>query len=336
MRIILIVLFTFVGICILSAQNDSILLSNGNNIVGEIKSMERNFLVIETEYSKSDFQIEWDKIHEVYSQTSFLISHCDGRRFNGTITSISTDSILLKSEDDISILCEKNNIVYIRKVEKSFSQRLYASIDVGFSLTKANNLRQASSRTNIGYRADKWHTDVKINSIFSNQKETSAIRRTEGSINERWVFTHNWYASGALSTLSNTEQNLDLRLNALAALGHFIVRTNYLYWGIEIGINRNTERYSTEVNDMFSWEGYLGSDANLFNTGDLSMISQIRAYPGMTNGGRWRVDMNLDLKYDLPHNLYVKIGGSLNFDNYLTENSEKYDYVLQSGLGWEW
>ena len=105
---------------------------------------------------------------------------------------------------------------------------------------------------------------------------------------------------------------------------------------MEAGINRNAERYSTDAENLFSWEGYLGTDLNLFSTGDFSLTSQIKAYPGITEKGRWRVDSSLDLKYDLPYDLYIKIGGSLNFDNRQTNEADKTDYIIQSGIGWEW
>src|SRR4030095_16640372 len=69
------------------AQHDSLLLKNGNTIVGEIKSMDKGVLFIETPYSKNDFSIEWSGIKEVYTTTTFLITLKDGRRFDGPLQS---------------------------------------------------------------------------------------------------------------------------------------------------------------------------------------------------------------------------------------------------------
>ena len=44
------------------AQTDTLIFANGNIVVGEIKSMSRGIIEIETDYSDSDFKIEWDKV----------------------------------------------------------------------------------------------------------------------------------------------------------------------------------------------------------------------------------------------------------------------------------
>jgi hypothetical protein len=71
----------------LAAQTDSLILKNGNTIVGEIKVMDKGVLTIETGYSKSDFTIEWSGIKEIYSNTIFLITLTDGRRIDGSVKS---------------------------------------------------------------------------------------------------------------------------------------------------------------------------------------------------------------------------------------------------------
>jgi hypothetical protein len=44
------------------AQSDSLLVKSNDYLLGEIKSMERGVLVIETAYSKSDFKVKWSEI----------------------------------------------------------------------------------------------------------------------------------------------------------------------------------------------------------------------------------------------------------------------------------
>ncbi len=44
------------------AQNDSIVFTNNNYIVGEIKDLNQGIIKIETDYSDNDFTIEWNKI----------------------------------------------------------------------------------------------------------------------------------------------------------------------------------------------------------------------------------------------------------------------------------
>ena len=59
---------------IIFSQKDSIILSNADVLIGEIKSMEKNILVFETSYSDSDFKIKWHRVKEIYSDRTFTIS----------------------------------------------------------------------------------------------------------------------------------------------------------------------------------------------------------------------------------------------------------------------
>ena len=77
--------FSFLATCMGAiAQNDSLILNNGNVIVGEIKSMDKGVLQIETDYSDSDFKIELEGIKEIYSAARFLFTTSDGSRYTGT------------------------------------------------------------------------------------------------------------------------------------------------------------------------------------------------------------------------------------------------------------
>ena len=79
--ILILLIFSFS----LFAQNDTIVLSNGDAIVGELKSMEKNVLVMKTEYSDSDFHIEWDKVRSVKSNRNFIFSFSYGMYVTGSI-----------------------------------------------------------------------------------------------------------------------------------------------------------------------------------------------------------------------------------------------------------
>jgi len=318
------------------AQQDSLIFNSGEDMVGEIKSLENGIIIVETKYSDKDFNIKWENVSQIYTETIFLILLTNGDKYFGKLSSDSTGKERILFEEDQYVECDINEFVSLTPLKNKFLDRLYASIDLGFSLTKANELRQLSSRIALGYTADNWTTNLKLNTILSMQNETETIRRIEGSINERYIFSKNWFAIFELSGLSNTEQKLDLRLNAELGMGHFLIRTNSLYWSVKAGFNRNVEQYSNETPDRQSWEGFFGTAANFFNTGDFQMQTIIKAYPSITYAGRWRTDWTLDVKYDLPLDFYIKVGGTLNFDNRPAEDASRSDYVLQSGFGWEW
>ena len=75
---------------------------------------------------------------------------------------------------------------------------------------------------------------------------------------------------------------------------------------------------------------------NFFKFGDLDLLLNVYAYPSLTERGRWRSDGRFDVKYDLPLDFYIRAGVTVNYDNQPAIVGREIDYVLTTGLGWEW
>ena len=320
----------------LLGQIDSLSFQNGNFIVGEAKSMDRGVLIMETDYSDSDFKIEWEGIREIYTQTSFLITLSDGRRFNGRLESAGDGRVLILIDEGGTIEVDKSTIVYLKSVDDTFASRLYASVDLGFSFTKAQNLRQSNLSARVGYLARRWSTDLSYSLVTSNQQDTDPIRRAEGGFSFRYFLPKDWYLLGSINSFSSTEQKINLRATTKLGIGQYLIHTNQTYWGVGGGLNFNQEDFSSDAPDRQSLEGYFGTELNMYDVGDFSLFSNAVVYPSFTESGRWRAEVAVDAKYDLPLDFYFRIGFNLNYDNRPVEGAGETDYVFQSGIGWEW
>lgn len=335
------------------AQVDSLVFFNGNYVVGEVKTMNRGVITVETDYSDSDFKIDWEKIKEIYTETYFLITTSDGNRYNGHVRTTVVDKIMIMTDTGKELEVDHDEIVWLDNLDSGFWSQLYASIDLGLDLTKANNFRKFSTRATLGYVAKRWSLGGTYNSLLSRQDETEDISRTDGSIDFKYFLPKDWYPLVSVTFLANNEQQIDLRTTGKAGMGKFIIHTNRSYWGFSVGANYNNETYlpSTTVDsvgneitttpaDRKSWEGFVGTELNLFDIGDLSLSTKLVAYPSLTKveAGRWRADFSFDVKYEMPFDddFYIRMGLTYNFDNKPVEGASKTDYVTAIGLGWQW
>ena len=141
--------------------------------------------------------------------------------------------------------------------------------------------------------------------------------------------------AASLNFLSNTEQALQLRSIGKLGGGKFLIHTNKTYWTLGAGVSFNNERFTNEVADQNSVEGYGGMELNMFDVGDLNLLGSLFVYPSFTESGRWRSDFRFDAKYDLFWELYVKTGLTLNYDNQPAVEGSDLDYILSFGFGWE-
>lgn len=320
---------------IISFSQDTIQFANGDKIVGEVKSLDKGVITIETDYSDSDFQIEWKGVERIHTSTIFLITLSDGQRLTGSIASGDSTAVTLKT-DEGNVLVDPNKIVYLKSLDQGFWSQIYANVDVGFSLTKANNLQQLNTTAGVGYLGENWAWDARFKWLNSTQDSVADVARREGSVGVNRFLPNDWFLMGATDFLSNTEQLLDLRFNGRLGLGYYLVHKNTWYWSFTGGGAYVTEDYSSGEDSKDSWEAFIGMEMNLFDMGDLSLFTKVTAYPGITEAGRFRTDFNMDAKYDLPMDFYIKGGFTFNYDNQPAVGASELDYVFTTGFGWEW
>lgn len=319
------------------SQKDSIVLKNNNKIVGEIKSLDKSVLTFKTAYSDSDFKIKWYRVKEVYSDRIFIVALSNGKRFTA---SIKTDSIskkiVLLNADGYILESELKKIIYLDAVGQNFLSRLQAEFDLGFTLTKANNSKQFTANSLLGYVANKWSLKGSFKTVLSSQDDVEDIKRIEGDGSFQWFLPKDWFLSTSVNFLSNNEQKLQLRTTGKLGGGYYFIHNNSMSFGAGSGLAFNNETYTDPlIPGKNSLEVYLGTQFNKYDIGDLSLLTSATIFPSITESGRFRADFNLDLKYDLPWDFYIKTGVTYNFDNQPVDGATKGDYVLQTSFGWE-
>ncbi|MCZ4409823.1 DUF481 domain-containing protein [Cryomorphaceae bacterium 1068] len=321
------------------AQSDSLIFRNGNTMVGEVKEMTRGVLTIETEYSDSDFMIEWQQISEFYSDQLYTVNLDDRTLLTeAKIENLGNGKFKIVGEAqtrEVNI----DEIVYLRQLDSSFWSKMSASVDLGFSLTKASNLRQYNASANLGYKTDQWTVNGHYRQVRSNQDDVDPIRRTEAGIGGDYSLRNGIFFGAALNFLSNTEQQIDLRTTGSVGAGYYILRNNDMYWNGFLGVAINNENFlevPEEVSsDRESLEGVLGTELNMYDVGDLNLFTNVLWYPSFTEEGRNRIDYRFDLSYDLPFDFYIKTGLTLNYDSQPAPGASQTDYVIVTGFGWE-
>lgn len=347
-------IFLCVGVQLMSfGQNDILKLKNDNIIVGDLKNMDRGVLTIEPPYSDVDFKIKWEEILEVTTFQRYLITLTNGNRINGSFKSCGTGKICIDNKEGDDLTVNQDDIVNIRNVDSGFLSRLSANIDFGVSLTKADNQRQLNSNLRIAYLEDRWSTNLYYNTLVTDQDDVDIIQRNDGGIGYRYFLPKDWNLGADLTFLSNTEQSLDLRTTAKLGLGKFIKRSNALYWLLTVGTAYTSETYSpvlnpnnglfTQAPDRNSIEGVLGTELNLYDVGDLNLITNLNLYPTLiaddfVESGRFRTDFRLDSKYNnfILKDFYIRAGFTLNYDNRPVEAGKEVDYIFTTGFGWSW
>jgi putative salt-induced outer membrane protein YdiY len=316
---------------------DTLVLKNRDQLVGKVDKMENAVLTIETDYSESDFQIKWHDIEKISIFDYSLIILSSGERLIGALHTPSPDSAaitLLENDSIINVLLSQISV--IQPVTKSIFSRFDASLSLGYNFTKSNNLSQLSIRSTLGYTDFKWNFSGGFNTVTSTQDNADPTKRTDANLGGKYLLQRNLFIPLNSNFLSNEEQKLKLRSSIKGGLGKFFVRTNKLYFGTALGLGWNNEQYNdSSGTNRNSVEAFLGAEFNMFDFKNVDLLFNIVAYPNLTEAGRIRTDSNLDFKFDLPLEFFLKAGITLNYDNKPVQGASSTDYVIQTTFGWE-
>jgi len=324
-------LFFCLGI---SAQNDTIRLVSGDQLVGEIKVISEGVLKIETAYSDKDFSIEFNKVKKLVIQRKCLVLLTDNRRRFGYIRSIDTGTITITLDNNIKEEYAIAEIIMLKEVRENFFERFKASVDLSYNFTRANRTQQFSFSGNLNYNSELWRFEANINSLNTNQENVDQTRRTDASLNFVRLLKKKLYLTGEVPFLSNTEQALDSRISPSIGVGRFMVSTNKLYLGVATGFTLNIENYTDTSLNKKSTEVFISTTFKIYDVKDFDFVTDLKLYPSLSESGRFRTDYNLSLKYDLPLDFYLKLGFTLNYDNKPAITGNDVDYIFTSGFGW--
>jgi hypothetical protein len=319
------------------AQNDTIVLKNKDRLIGEIKSMKKGVMTIETTYSDTDFKVELINITEIRSDRTFLAKLSNGRVMNTSITPKPNDPtkvFLIYYGEKIEVAIKE--IVILQPVSDKFFSRFTSSLSFGYNYTKSSDLSQLTIRSTLGYNASYWSFSGTFNSVHSRQNDAEAVRRTDGNAEFKYYLEKNWYAVVSGEFLSNEEQKLKLRATMRNGIGKYLFSTHKNYLGTATGLAWNNESFSDSLQtNRNSLEAFVTVELSLFEYKDISMQTKVTVYPSITVSNRVRTDYNLDFKLDLPLNFFLKAGLTYNYDSKPIQDAGKEDYVIQTTFGWE-
>ncbi len=334
MKKILFLIIIFTGVCGYS-QTDSLKFKNTNIVVGEIKSLINGVITMKTSFSDKDFKIEYKEVEEIYLNQTFLINLANGGHYLGKVRSVKPETILISDEKGYSFETDIKSLVQLKASGTKVWDRFKGRIDLGFNLTKSNDFSQFTVSSDLKYVGGLWTFNAGYSSLLTNQNNVDEIKRVDWNVDAQHFLFKDYYGVALFSFLSNTEQALKGRYTTLLGIGKYLISSHRLYLGARAGANYNAETYFDPTLDKNSVEINLAAEFNMFEFGDLSLLTDFTAYYSLSESKRFRLDYNLIFKYDLPWDFYVKTEFNLNYDNQPAATGNEIDYILNSGFGWE-
>jgi Protein of unknown function, DUF481 len=314
-------------------QQDVVITTNGDKLVGEIKRVEKDVLTIETPYSDADFKIEWEDVVSIASDRQFLVETFDGQRLTGSLKSDPDKKLVLLVGSTSVLLSEVSTV---QPFERTFWSRIDTALDFGYSLTKTNSAKQLSLGTNLSYR-DARYVDVVLANVFrSSQDNAPTTQRWDLGNDFRRLLGSRWYANTTLDLLNSEEQGLDLRTTVGGGGGRYLTRTSSQYLALGGGLAWTNENYTDPaLTTKDSAEAYVGSEFMTEKLKITDLITRFTWYPSLTIEDRYRLTYRFDLDFNLPGDWYFRFGLFDNYDSLPPEGFSANDYGWSTSFGFK-
>lgn len=319
------------------AKTDIIILKNGDRVTGEIKKLEAGLLELKTD-TMGTVYIEWRFISELFSDKTHSVEDTSGNRWLGR---------LQKPEegDDIEIDTfmgpidlEASEIVAVWPVAATFLDKMDLNVAVGFDYASSTDITNFNLSVDFKHRSDKRISEASLRSDITRQNVADDQNRQELNFSQQYLRPNQKFRSWIVGLDSNDALGIDLRVYGGGTAGKYFVKTNNKLFYIAGGLLA-TEENPTEGSSQTNLEGVGSVRYRYWRFADpeRSFDTTLSVYPSLTDFGRVRADMRSTFRLEFFKDLFWSMEFYANYDNQpLSEDAEKADYGIVTGLGWSY
>jgi hypothetical protein len=323
-------------------EPDTVILRSGHPVIGEVESLKRGSLSFDTE-EMDLVKIDWDDIAFVMSSSFFEVTVVSGLQYYGGLAAADT-AVLVVVGATRSDTIPFSQVVAIGPIEPGFWARTNGFIDVGSNITRANSLRSALVNGRFNYRGPKWGFGVGGETYWQRQESVSSTgdtttqttRRASAAVDLRRSLGGRWSVLVSGEVEQNQELQLDLRLLGTLGGAYRIIRTQGIEFSTGAGGVINQELFVGEERKT-SAELLVAAGFDAFDVGDLDIYTTLTTYTNPTDGGRFRVNFDGRIAWDIFGDFTIGLNITERFDSRPpSASAAKRDYQYALSIGWSW
>lgn len=324
------------------AQNDILVMKNGDRLSGKIKWLNGGALYMSLDYVDGTISLQWSQVAHLESTHLFIVATRDGSVYTGLLSTNETRGdqpvkfqVAVTPEKKVELAFSQ--IVAIKRTATTFTRRLDGDISAGVNYAKGNNSTQYNFSSTLQYPRDRWLAQASFDSILSSSKNSTASTRNQVTLNSLHLLGKNYFYAGGVSFLQSSAQSISRQTTLGGGIGRFIENTERARVSVLGGLawqRTNYEASSTLVGTQNVAAALIRAEAKLFKFKKVNLNASADFVPAISEPGRVYFKTN--------SKLYVKFFGNLswttsfygNWDNRPPGGLSGSDYGSSSGLSW--
>ena len=318
-------------------KTDTVIFKNGDKLTGELKSLKRGQLNLNTD-ATGTIGIQWDKVSSVVSNQRIQVEISSGTRYFGNIASSEKDDSIIVLTDDGPRALDAMQVITMTPIEGSGIHGLDGDISVGYDFAKAGGVEHATLGVNMDYRSLIRIESIRFSTVLTDSGSQDASRRTNLGFQHTRLWNKRWFTNSSLSFDQNDELGLNLRTTLGAGGGRYLVQSNSMLLSLEGGLQLSRENLIAENDDTDSLEATFSAkwDWFVFEDPELDWSTTFQVIPSLTETGRVRSELDTTLSWELIGDLNLAFSFYGSWDNQpQSEAGPTSDYGVNTTLAYD-
>jgi len=322
---------------IAAPKTDIVYFTNGDRLTGEIKSLNRGRLSLNTD-ATGTIAIEWDKIAGIASKQNIQVETSSGLRYFGHLTTSEKDSEIVVVTENGPLTLASERIIVMEPIEDRGIHALDVDLTIGYNFAKAGGVTAGNFGVTMDYRSLIRIESISFGTTVTDSDSQEASRRTNLEFRHTRLWNNRWYSNGNLTFHQNDELGLNMRTSLGASGGRFLIQSNRMLWSVEAGLQVSREDLIAEAEDVDSLEATFSTtwDWFVFHDPELDWSTSLEIIPSLTESGRVRSELDTSLKWELVDDLKWGISVYASYDNQpQSATGATSDYGIDTNLTYE-
>jgi hypothetical protein len=319
---------------------DTIVMTNGDRITGEIKGLDSGVLRVDLDYVDGTIALQWMKVARVESPQLFIVQTQDGSSHTGTLFTTPGETNKIQVADIVhgAASIEQARIVRMEETANRFLQRLSGEFSLGLIYSKGNNSTQNTLGSELVYRRERWGAAAAFNSnLSSNSGSNTSTRNQLDLTGSRLLPWKNYYYGGIGSFLQSSVQDIHLQTTLGGGIGRYFKNTNRARISVLGGLawqSANYKQANLAIDTQQTAAGLVATDVRLFVFKKTTLAIRAYVVPSFSENGRVRYNTNASYYLKLFRNLSWNLSFYGNWDTRPPANLSGSDYGYSVGLKW--
>jgi hypothetical protein len=320
-------------------KTDVVHFTNGDQLTGEIKGLEKGQLELSTD-NVGTVYIEWDKVSRLETLQYIELETSNGTRYHGLVPApLQEDGTvrLAAAGEAAAPRLPIGAVVRIAPLDQgSFVRRLDGHVSVGFNYAKADNQLELSYSGGVSSRNEirEWSLDGQ--GTLNTQSTAPSTSMYDLTLGNKRFLRDRWFAQFFATVQGNQELGLDMREVLGAGMGRFLVQDMHSEWSATAGLAYDRENFRDSPNQN-SVEGVLATKYSYFryDTPKRSLDVGLALFPSLTESGRLRAEADVDTRVELVKDLFFQVSLYGSYDSDVDADApSSVDYGVITSLGY--